>query len=198
MPSTTTWLSTSSPSTPPVVRPILAPNATRGCAWDCFVEAAQRLGLSRVATGHYARMIGMPPRLARGVDPQKDQSYVLAEVAPDILEHVLFPLGEMRKPEVREMAAQAGLEGHSAPESQEICFVPDDDHRRFLRERLGDLPRRHRRHRRANPWAPRRHLQLHHRAAQGIAGGGGRSSLCGGDRRPSTAASSSALPGRPR
>lgn len=51
----------------------------------------------------------------------------------------MFPLGEMCKPEVREMAARAGLEGHSAPESQEICFVPDDDHRRFLRERLGDL-----------------------------------------------------------
>ncbi len=105
-----------------------------------LLEAAQRLGLSRVATGHYARMTGMPPRLARGVDPRKDQSYVLAEVSPAILEHVLFPLGEMHKPEVRERAARAGLEGHSAPESQEICFVPDDDHRRFLRERLGDLP----------------------------------------------------------
>jgi tRNA-specific 2-thiouridylase len=105
-----------------------------------LLEAARRLGLSRVATGHYARMTGMPPRLARGVDPQKDQSYVLAEVSPAILEHVLFPLGEMRKPEVRERAARAGLEGHSAPESQEICFVPDDDHRRFLRERLGELP----------------------------------------------------------
>ena len=105
-----------------------------------LLEAARRLGLSRVATGHYARMTGTPPRLARGVDLLKDQSYVLAEVSPALLEHVVFPLGEMRKPEVRERAARAGLEGHSAPESQEICFVPDDDHRRFLRERLGDLP----------------------------------------------------------
>jgi tRNA-specific 2-thiouridylase len=105
-----------------------------------LLAAARRLGLSQVATGHYARLSGSPPGLARGLDPLKDQSYVLAEVSPSILEHVMFPLGEMRKPEVRERAARAGLEGHSAPESQEICFVPDDDHRRFLRERLGPLP----------------------------------------------------------
>ena len=78
--------------------------------------------------------------MARGADPAKDQSYVLAEVGPEILETLEFPLGGMHKPEVRRLAAAAGLEGHSAPESQEICFVPDDDHRRFLRERLGDLP----------------------------------------------------------
>jgi tRNA-uridine 2-sulfurtransferase len=105
-----------------------------------LVDVAHRLGLARVATGHYARLIGRPPRIARGADETKDQSYVLAEVAPEILEHLVFPLGEMRKPEVRGLAAQAGLEGHSAPESQEICFVPDDDHRRFLRDRLGALP----------------------------------------------------------
>ncbi len=105
-----------------------------------LVDVARTLGLSTVATGHYARLVGAPPRLARGVDENKDQSYVLAEVAPEILEHFMFPLGEMRKPEVRRLAAEAGIEGHSAPESQEICFVPDDDHRRFLRERLGDLP----------------------------------------------------------
>jgi len=105
-----------------------------------LLEAARRLGLSHVATGHYARLTGTPPRIARGLDPLKDQSYVLAEVSPAILQHVVFPLGEMHKQEVRERAARAGLEGHSAPESQEICFVPDDDHRRFLRERLGALP----------------------------------------------------------
>jgi tRNA-specific 2-thiouridylase len=105
-----------------------------------LVDVATRLGLSTVATGHYARLVGTPPRLARGVDTNKDQSYVLAEVAPEILENFMFPLGEMTKSGVRGMAAAAGLEGHSARESQEICFVPDDDHRRFLCERLGDLP----------------------------------------------------------
>jgi tRNA-uridine 2-sulfurtransferase len=102
-----------------------------------LVDTARRLGLPRVATGHYARLAGSPPRLARGVDCRKDQSYVLAEVAPGLLEQLVFPLGEMSKPDVRRRAAEAGLEGHSSPESQEICFVPDDDHRRFLRERLG-------------------------------------------------------------
>jgi tRNA-uridine 2-sulfurtransferase len=105
-----------------------------------LVETAHRLGLGRVATGHYARLTGSPPRLARGVDRLKDQSYVLAEVDPELLEQLVFPLGEMLKPEVRRRAAEAGLEGHSSPESQEICFVPDDDHRRFLRERLGARP----------------------------------------------------------
>ena len=104
-----------------------------------LLDVAARLGLSAVATGHYARLVGTPPRLARGADKNKDQSYVLAEVAPEILEKLVFPLGERTKPEVRRMAAEAGLEGHSAPESQEICFVPDDDHRRFLQERLGSL-----------------------------------------------------------
>lgn len=105
-----------------------------------MLDIARRLGLGRLATGHYARITGSPPCLTRGADVKKDQSYVLAEVSPDVLAHVVFPLGDMTKTRVRMEAARAGLEGHSLPESQEICFVPDDDHRRFLRERLGDLP----------------------------------------------------------
>lgn len=103
-----------------------------------MLDLARRLGLTWIATGHYARLTGDPPFLTRGVDRSKDQSYVLAEVSPDILRQAIFPLGAMTKVEVRALAAQAGLEGHAAPESQEICFVPDDDHRRFLRERLGE------------------------------------------------------------
>ena len=103
-------------------------------------DLADRLGAMWVATGHYARLLGDDRRLARGLDLSKDQSYVLAEVDPGVLRRVLFPLGEMTKAEVRRLGAEAGLEGHAVPESQEICFVPDDDHRRFLRERLGELP----------------------------------------------------------
>ena len=103
-----------------------------------MLDIAHRLGLSYIATGHYARLSGDPPGLSRGVDRTKDQSYVLAEVAPEILRQAIFPLGALTKVEVRELAARAGLEGHSLPESQEICFVPDDDYRRFLRGRLGD------------------------------------------------------------
>jgi tRNA-specific 2-thiouridylase len=105
-----------------------------------LLEIAHRLGLARIATGHYARLVGQPLGLARAADRSKDQSYVLAEVDPELLRQVVFPLGEMTKGEVRARAAAAGLACHSAPESQEICFVPDDDHRRFLRERLGDKP----------------------------------------------------------
>lgn len=103
-------------------------------------SVGQRMGLSQVATGHYARLVGPERRLARGADRAKDQSYVLAEVDARDLSRVLFPLGEMTKPEVRQIALEACLEGSAAPESQEICFIPDDDHRRFLRERLGDRP----------------------------------------------------------
>jgi tRNA-specific 2-thiouridylase len=105
-----------------------------------LLDVAHRLGLARIATGHYARLAGQPAGLARAADHDKDQSYVLAEVDPALLRQVVFPLGEMTKPEVRERAAAARLACHSAPESQEICFVPGDDHRRFLRERLGDRP----------------------------------------------------------
>ena len=105
-----------------------------------LLDLAARLGLEFVATGHYARLVGEPAGLARGFDHHKDQSYVLAEVQPDVLRRVLFPLGEMTKPEVRALAAEAGLAGASQPESQEICFIPDDDHRRFLEARLGEMP----------------------------------------------------------
>jgi tRNA-uridine 2-sulfurtransferase len=105
-----------------------------------MLEVARSLGLSWVSTGHYARLLGEDRSLARGADSAKDQSYVLAEVDPAVLRRVLFPLGDMTKGNVRQSASEAGLEGHGAPESQEICFVADDDHRRFLRDRLGDRP----------------------------------------------------------
>jgi tRNA-uridine 2-sulfurtransferase len=105
-----------------------------------MLDLARRLGLDRIATGHYARLLGEPAGLARGSDTRKDQSYVLAEVPPDLLHQTVFPLGEMTKAEVRSHARRAGLTGHGIPESQEICFVPDNDYRRFLRERLGERP----------------------------------------------------------
>lgn len=105
-----------------------------------LLSVAHRLGLDSVATGHYARLLGEPAVLARGLDPVKDQSYVLAEVPPQTLGKCLFPLGSMTKPEVRALAAQAGLTERISPESQEICFVPDDDYRSFLRQRMGERP----------------------------------------------------------
>lgn len=108
--------------------------------FSALVELADRLGIDKVATGHYARLLRSPPRLHRALDPAKDQAYVLAGVAPELLERVVFPLGHLEKPRVRELARKAGLEVHDAEESQEICFIPDDDYRRFLAERLGNAP----------------------------------------------------------
>lgn len=105
--------------------------------FSALAQIADRLGIDKIATGHYARLLGSPPRLHRALDPEKDQAYVLSRVDPGLLERVVLPLGELTKPEVRRLARDAGLETHDAKESQEICFIPDDDYRRFLAERLG-------------------------------------------------------------
>jgi tRNA-specific 2-thiouridylase len=105
-----------------------------------LVEIAAGMNLDYIATGHYARMTGGPRNLTRGVDRAKDQSYVLAEVDPTLLRRTIFPLGNMTKVEVRARVAKEGLVEDSAVESQEICFIPDNDHRRFLRERFGKRP----------------------------------------------------------
>jgi tRNA-uridine 2-sulfurtransferase len=98
----------------------------------------RRAGASRLATGHYARIVEHRGRrlLARAVDERKDQSYMLATLDPALLNDVWFPLGERRKDETRAEAAAAGLEVASRPESQEACFLAGDDYRVFL-ERHG-------------------------------------------------------------
>lgn len=106
-----------------------------------LADTAHRLGLSHIATGHYARRVGDLPLLARGAGLDKDQSYVLAEVPPSILRQLVLPLGEITKEQVRLAAARGGLTDCVSPrESQEICFVPDNDYRAFLRGRLGVRP----------------------------------------------------------
>ena len=86
---------------------------------------AAELGLARVATGHYARLVWRDgdPFVARAVDRRKDQSYMLWAVPPDVLARLEFPLGELTKTEVRAAAAEAGLEVADEPESQEVCFA---------------------------------------------------------------------------
>ena len=106
--------------------------------FDALAEFADRVGAARLATGHYARVVQRDGRtlVARAVDPNKDQSYMLARVAPEILARTWFPLGEQTKPETREQARAAGLEAAGRAESQEVCFVGGGDHRVFL-ERYG-------------------------------------------------------------
>jgi len=95
---------------------------------------ARRAGAERLATGHYARIVERDNRLllARGADPKKDQSYMLAALDPRRLERISFPLGEQDKEATRAEAERAGLAAARKPESQEACFLAGDDYRAFL------------------------------------------------------------------
>jgi tRNA-uridine 2-sulfurtransferase len=99
---------------------------------------AERAGCERLATGHYARIVEHRGRilLARGADPGKDQSYMLARLDPSLLDRVSFPLGTQSKEETRAEAERAGLAVARRAESQEACFLAGDDYRSFL-ERHG-------------------------------------------------------------
>jgi tRNA-uridine 2-sulfurtransferase len=101
---------------------------------------AASLGCEKVATGHYARVEYDGPakryRLFRGRNLQKDQSYFLWELTQEQLSRSLFPLGEMSKPEVRDVARQSNLAVAEKAESQEICFVPDGDYSGFINRYL--------------------------------------------------------------
>ncbi|HEV8631534.1 MAG TPA: tRNA 2-thiouridine(34) synthase MnmA [Thermoanaerobaculia bacterium] len=93
--------------------------------FDALLARARALGAGRVATGHYARIVDGPdgPELHRGADEAKDQSYFLFELTREQLAASLFPLGELRKKEVRQLARDAGLVVAEKGESMEICFV---------------------------------------------------------------------------
>jgi tRNA-specific 2-thiouridylase len=104
---------------------------------DAMLELAGRLGSQALATGHYAR-VREGPLLQMAVDETKDQSYVLSALAPDSLSRLRFPLGELRKPQVRDLAERAGLTVARRRESQDLCFLAGTRHAAFL-ERHGDL-----------------------------------------------------------
>ncbi len=103
---------------------------------DAMLAFAGRVGATRLATGHYAR-IDAEGRLRAGADPAKDQAYMLAATAPDTLARLRFPLGELTKTEVRRLAAEAGLPVASKAESQDLCFLAGVGKEAFL-ERFGD------------------------------------------------------------
>jgi len=101
----------------------------------------KQLQADYVATGHYAQVRREEGRveLHCAVDPDKDQSYVLAGLRHGLLRHVLFPIGGMRKEEVRSLARAAGLGVAEKPDSVEICFVPDQDHAGLIQRRRPEL-----------------------------------------------------------
>jgi tRNA-specific 2-thiouridylase len=110
--------------------------------FDQLLTTARQIGAGRIATGHYARNHYDEARgrwiLSRPADRSKDQTYFLFGLTQDQLAHTLFPLGEMKKPEVRVMASEAGLEVAGKPDSQEICFIPGGDYQAFLRAYLDE------------------------------------------------------------
>lgn len=109
---------------------------------EAMIDLATRVGARHLVTGHYARIVddGAGPLLAAAADPAKDQSYMLGALAPQLLGRLRFPLAELRKPAVREIAARHGLAAARKPESQDLCFLAGQGKRAFLRRHgaLGD------------------------------------------------------------
>ncbi len=104
--------------------------------FDQLLIVAHQIGAERLATGHYARITFDEPRgrwlLKRPADQSKDQTYFLFGLTQEQLSRTLFPLGDMKKPDVRELARKHGLTLAEKPDSQEICFVPGGDYKRFI------------------------------------------------------------------
>jgi len=138
-----------------VVEPFIAgyaagetPNPCVGCnghvRLDAMLELAARLGCATLATGHYARVVNDAdgPLLRAAADPAKDQTYMLAALSPASLARMRFPLGELTKPEVRRIAADAGLPVAGKVDSQDLCFLAGTDRARFLARHggVGDRP----------------------------------------------------------
>lgn len=108
--------------------------------WESLLNKAEEFGADYIATGHYAR-IGYSETtnryfVQRGLFDEKDQSYALWGLTQKSLSRTIFPLGDKTKNDVRAIAKKMGLKTANKVESQEICFVPDDDYRRLLKERL--------------------------------------------------------------
>jgi len=103
-----------------------------GALW----EKAREMGADHIATGHYAaiRQVNNRFLLKKGADPNKDQSYFLYRLTQEQLSHAIFPLASLTKEKVKQMAQEMGLPTATRPESQEICFIPDNDYTGFLKE----------------------------------------------------------------
>ncbi len=126
----------------------LTPNPCVRCnqhiRWGRMMKQAQALGAEFLATGHYARIRCRTDgalALARALDERKDQSYVLSVLNQEQLAHTIFPLGELRKDQVRELAQKYGLGVSRKPDSQDLCFLAGEDYRAFLEREMPDVVR---------------------------------------------------------
>ncbi|MEK7278016.1 MAG: tRNA 2-thiouridine(34) synthase MnmA, partial [Chloroflexota bacterium] len=125
----------------------------RHIRWEFLLNKALSLGATHLATGHYARGRQSPlsrpergPRwkgeiyqLCKSVDDKKDQSYVLSVLGQAQLKHALFPVGDYTKPQIRDMARRFNLPTAERPDSQDLCFLADNDYRRFLSEHAPEI-----------------------------------------------------------
>jgi tRNA-specific 2-thiouridylase len=105
---------------------------------------AQKMGAQKLATGHYARIKKDPDghyHLLKGLDPKKDQSYFLARLTRQQLADACFPLGERKKSEIKQLAAQKGLHPVTPAESQDVCFIKEEGYAEFLTRQAGFDPR---------------------------------------------------------
>ena len=122
--------------------PIPCTHCNNEVKFEQLLVTARQIGAERIATGHYARVRRNPDthryELLRAVDDSKDQSYFLFGLTQEQLAHAEFPLGELTKQEVREMARRLAVPVAEKPESQEICFVPPGSYVRFIESYLGE------------------------------------------------------------
>ena len=106
--------------------------------FDDFFKKARQIGCDYVATGHYAKIEKDEESgrylLKKSVTDKKDQTYALYNLTQEQLEHTLLPIGEFEKDKVREIAKEMGMEVHNKPDSQEICFVKDNDYARYVKK----------------------------------------------------------------
>ena len=131
----------------PFIRSYCSGRTPNPCAWcnrsvkfGLLLNQARALGADRLATGHYVRKAEAGPRLYRGLDPFKDQSYFLALITREQVSRACFPLGVWRKDNVPEALRDRGCTAPIKQESQEVCFIPDNDYRAFLEASGQDLP----------------------------------------------------------
>ena len=112
--------------------------------FKAFLDHAMRLGAAKIATGHYARVDFSNGcfRLLKGKDASKDQSYFLHRLSQEQLSRVMFPVGELKKAEVRRIALEAGLPNHAKKDSTGICFIGERPFREFLNRYLPKAPGR--------------------------------------------------------
>lgn len=108
--------------------------------FKALIDAADENGCEYIATGHYARVVKKESGeslIACAKSIKRDQSYMLVGLAPEVVSRIIFPLGEYEKDEVRQIAKEHGLALHKKPDSQENCFIPDNDHASFIKRHAG-------------------------------------------------------------